>query len=152
MNIVVCVKQIPDPADPYELDPETHFLVRPEEQVLDDTDRYGVEVALQLADATTGFHVRSDRYDRSPSDIFALQSEISREILRAVGVEATQAEWERIRRRATDDLAAYDLFMKGVSHFNRFTREDNQKARRLIEQALSDAFSGLSANPDHALS
>ena len=50
MKIVVCVKQIPDPASPYQLDPENHFVVRPEDQVLDDTDRYGVEVALQLAD------------------------------------------------------------------------------------------------------
>ena len=51
MKIVVCVKQIPDPASPYQLDPENHFVVRPDDQVLDDTDRYGVEVALQLADA-----------------------------------------------------------------------------------------------------
>ncbi len=50
MKIVVCVKQIPDPAAPYELDPETNFVVRPDDQVLDDTDRYGVEVALQLAE------------------------------------------------------------------------------------------------------
>ena len=54
MKIAVCVKQIPDPATPYQLDPETHFLVRPEDQVLDDTDRYGVEVGLQLADANEG--------------------------------------------------------------------------------------------------
>lgn len=54
MNIAVCVKQIPDPATPYELDPETHLVVRPEEQVLDDTDRYGVEVGLQLAEETEG--------------------------------------------------------------------------------------------------
>ena len=51
MRIAVCVKQIPDPAAPYELDPDTHFVVRPNDQVLDDTDRYGVEVGLQLADA-----------------------------------------------------------------------------------------------------
>ena len=50
MKIVVCVKQIPDPASPYTLDPDTYFVVRPNDQVLDDTDRYGVEVALQLAD------------------------------------------------------------------------------------------------------
>ena len=50
MKIVVCVKQIPDPASPYQLDPETYFVIRPNDQVLDDTDRYGVEVALQLAD------------------------------------------------------------------------------------------------------
>ncbi|HJR92890.1 MAG TPA: electron transfer flavoprotein subunit beta/FixA family protein [Acidimicrobiia bacterium] len=49
MQVVVCVKQIPDPAGPQALDPETHFLVRPTEQVLDDTDRYGVEMGLQIA-------------------------------------------------------------------------------------------------------
>ncbi len=54
MKIAVCVKQIPDPATPYELDPETHLVVRPEDQVLDDTDRYGIEVGLQLADANEG--------------------------------------------------------------------------------------------------
>ena len=50
----MCAKQIPDPATPYELDPETHFVVRPEDQILDDTDRYGVELALQLAEASEG--------------------------------------------------------------------------------------------------
>ena len=54
MKIAVCVKQIPDPANPYELDPETHNLRRPNEQVLDDTDRYGVEVGLQIAGQTDG--------------------------------------------------------------------------------------------------
>lgn len=54
MNISVCVKQIPDPATPYDLDPDTHFVVRPEDQVMDDTDRYGVEVALQLAEESEG--------------------------------------------------------------------------------------------------
>ena len=51
MKIAVCAKQIPDPATPYSLDPESHFVVRPDDQVLDDTDRYGVEMALQLAEA-----------------------------------------------------------------------------------------------------
>lgn len=54
MKIVVCAKQIPDPASPPELDPESHLLVRPEDQVLDDTDRYGIEVGLQLAEAAEG--------------------------------------------------------------------------------------------------
>ncbi|MBT8215375.1 MAG: electron transfer flavoprotein subunit beta/FixA family protein [Acidimicrobiia bacterium] len=54
MNIVVCVKQIPDPANPSQLDPETHWLVRPDDQVMDDGDRYGVEMALQLAEASEG--------------------------------------------------------------------------------------------------
>lgn len=54
MRVVVCVKQIPDPASPYTLDPESHWLVRPDDQVLDDTDRYGVEMGLQLAQANEG--------------------------------------------------------------------------------------------------
>ena len=49
MKVVVCVKQIPDPASEYTLEPDSHWLVRPAEQVLDDTDRYGVEMGLQLA-------------------------------------------------------------------------------------------------------
>ncbi|MDH3500715.1 MAG: electron transfer flavoprotein subunit beta/FixA family protein [Acidimicrobiia bacterium] len=54
MQVAVCVKQIPDPATPSQLDPTTHFLQRPEDQVLDDTDRYGIEVALQVAEQTEG--------------------------------------------------------------------------------------------------
>lgn len=54
MNIAVCVKQIPDPAALYELDSENHWVVRPNEQVLDDTDRFGIEIALQLAEASEG--------------------------------------------------------------------------------------------------
>lgn len=54
MKVVVCVKQIPDPASPYSLEPDSHWLVRPDEQVLDDTDRYGVEMGLQLAQAHEG--------------------------------------------------------------------------------------------------
>jgi electron transfer flavoprotein beta subunit len=48
------VKQIPDPATPYDLDPDTHRVVRPNDQVLDDTDRFGVEVGLQLAEGNEG--------------------------------------------------------------------------------------------------
>ena len=54
MQVVVCVKQIPDPASPSSLDPATNRLVRPPEQILDDTDRYGIEVGLQLGHKTGG--------------------------------------------------------------------------------------------------
>ncbi len=54
MKIAVCVKQIPDPATPYKLDSESHFVIRPDDQVLDETDRYGVEMGLQIAEATDG--------------------------------------------------------------------------------------------------
>ena len=54
MNVVVCVKQIPDPAAPPALDPGTKNLVREGKLILDDSDSYGVEMALQLADAAGG--------------------------------------------------------------------------------------------------
>ncbi len=51
MKVVVCVKQIPDPADPGALDPATKTLVRSTKPILDESDSYGVEMALQLVDA-----------------------------------------------------------------------------------------------------
>lgn len=56
MNVVVCVKQIPDPANPGKLGPD-HTLVREGKLILDDSDAYGVEMALQLADAAGGGEV-----------------------------------------------------------------------------------------------
>jgi len=57
MNIVVCVKQIPDPAAPGALDPTTHTLKRDGKLILDESDSYGVEMGLQLATATGGGEV-----------------------------------------------------------------------------------------------
>jgi electron transfer flavoprotein beta subunit len=57
MNIAVCVKQIPDPATPGELDPETKTLKREGKLILDESDSYGVEMALQLAEAAGGGEV-----------------------------------------------------------------------------------------------
>jgi electron transfer flavoprotein beta subunit len=51
MNVSVCVKQIPDPALPGELDPSTNTLKRDGKLILDESDSYGVEMALQLVDA-----------------------------------------------------------------------------------------------------
>ncbi len=57
MHVAVCVKQIPDPAAPGRLDPETKTLVRDGKFVMDDSDSYGVEMALQLAQAAGGGRV-----------------------------------------------------------------------------------------------
>ena len=57
MNIVVCAKQIPDPATPGELDPDDHTLKRDGKLILDESDMYGVEMALQLVDAAGGGEV-----------------------------------------------------------------------------------------------
>src|SRR5438445_2188006 len=57
MNVVVCVKQIPDPASPGQLDPSDHTLVRQGKLILDDSDAYGVEMGLQLAEQAGGGEV-----------------------------------------------------------------------------------------------
>ena len=57
MNVAVCVKQIPDPANPGKLDPGTNTLVREGKLILDDSDAYGVEMALQLVDKAGGGEV-----------------------------------------------------------------------------------------------
>ncbi|HUY86238.1 MAG TPA: electron transfer flavoprotein subunit beta/FixA family protein [Acidimicrobiales bacterium] len=57
MNVAVCVKQIPDPAAPGSLDPATKNLVRAGKLILDDSDAYGVEIALQLAEQSGGGEV-----------------------------------------------------------------------------------------------
>jgi len=57
MNVIVCVKQIPDPALPGELDPSTNTLKRDGKLILDESDSYGVEMALQLVTAAGGGEV-----------------------------------------------------------------------------------------------
>jgi electron transfer flavoprotein beta subunit len=57
MKVVVCVKQIPDPALPGELDPATNLLDRSDKLILDESDSYGVEMALQLVEAAGGGQV-----------------------------------------------------------------------------------------------
>ncbi|MFP5486776.1 MAG: electron transfer flavoprotein subunit beta/FixA family protein, partial [Acidimicrobiia bacterium] len=57
MNVIVCVKQIPDPALPGELDPSSNTLKRDGKLILDESDSYGVEMALQLVDAAGGGEV-----------------------------------------------------------------------------------------------
>ncbi|MBM36508.1 MAG: electron transfer flavoprotein subunit alpha [Acidimicrobiaceae bacterium] len=57
MKVVVCVKQIPDPALPGELDPSTNYLKRDDKLILDESDSYGVEMALQLVESAGGGEV-----------------------------------------------------------------------------------------------
>jgi electron transfer flavoprotein beta subunit len=57
MNVVVCVKQIPDPASPGKLDPSTHTLAREGKLIMDESDSYGVEMGLQLAEQAGGGEV-----------------------------------------------------------------------------------------------
>jgi len=95
-----------------------------------------VRITAQLIDATTGFHLWSEAFDRDLNEIFALQTEISERITGALGMEIPRAEYERIRQAPTDSLSAYDSFFRGLRHFVEFTREGFEKSRPFFERAI----------------
>jgi len=95
-----------------------------------------VRITAQLIDATTGGHLWSERYDRPLQDIFALQDEVVRKIVTTLKLQLTLQEQGILVRKTTDNLEAYDDYLRGREHFNRFTQEANAQARQLFEQAL----------------
>jgi adenylate cyclase len=114
-----------------------------------------VRVTAQLIDATTGYHLWSERYDRPLTDIFTLQDEIVQKIVLALRVTLTPEEQERFRRFPTNDLEAYDYFLRGAGQLKRSTKEANGQARQWFEKAIeldpqyAGAYAALSAT--HAL-
>lgn len=95
-----------------------------------------VRINAQLIDATTGGHVWAERYDGSMENIFALQDEITRKIVAALAVELTAKEKERIFRKDTDNIDAYDAFLLGWEHYLRNTPEDLAKAVSHLNRAV----------------
>ena len=95
-----------------------------------------VRITAQLVDATTGYHIWAERYDREVRDIFAVQDEVTQQIVRALAVKLTEAEKTRIGRAPTGVLEAYDLGLRGKEARYRTTREGNAEARRLFVKAL----------------
>jgi adenylate cyclase len=95
-----------------------------------------VRITAQLIDATTGGHLWSERYDRPLQDIFALQDEVVQKIVTTLKLQLTVQEQGILVRKTTDNLAAYDYYLRGRAHFNRFTQEANAQARQLFEKVL----------------
>ncbi len=95
-----------------------------------------VRINAQLVDASTGGHLWAERYDRDYREIFALQDEITGNIVSALALELTAGEGERVSRRDTDNVLAYDAFLQGWDHYLRFTREDHAKALPYFEKAV----------------
>jgi adenylate cyclase len=96
-----------------------------------------VRIVAQLIDATTGGHIWSERYDRPLTDIFALQDEIVQKIVTTLKLQLTLQEQGFIVRKRTDNVEAYDSFLRGVEYFWRTTKEANTQARQLFEQAVA---------------
>jgi adenylate cyclase len=95
-----------------------------------------VRITAQLVDAGTGYHLWAERYDREVTDIFALQDEVTQQIVRAMAVRLTEVERVRLGRPPTVAMEAYDLVLRGQEERSRTTREGNAEARRLYVKAI----------------
>jgi TolB-like protein len=96
-----------------------------------------VRITAQLIDVATGSHLWAERYDRSKADVFAVQDEITEAIVAAIEPQLYAAENFRARRKPPENLDAWDLVMRALSHYWRVTREDNIVAQALLEKAIA---------------
>ena len=95
-----------------------------------------VRVTGQLIEATSGRHLWADRFDGDVADIFELQDQIVMRVVGAIAPQLEKAEIERVKQVATGDLAAYDLYLRGLAHWNRWTKEDNAEALQCFYGAI----------------
>ena len=95
-----------------------------------------VRINAQLIDATTGHHLWAKRYDGELIEVFALQDEISQKIVSALKVELSVGEQDPVDKKGTDNIKAYDAFLKGWSYYRRNTPEDWAKAISHLEKAV----------------
>jgi TolB-like protein/predicted Zn-dependent protease len=95
-----------------------------------------VRITAQLIDATMGGHLWSERYDRPLKDIFTLQDEIVQKIVTTLKLQLTLREQGYLVRKTTDNLEAYDYYLRGTDYFVRATKEANTQARQMFEKAI----------------
>ncbi len=96
-----------------------------------------VRINAQLIDATTGHHLWAERYDGVMNNIFNLQDKITSKIVSALALKLTAAEQEHTKRKETDNVEAFDAFLKGWEHYQRFTPEDFSTAISLFKTAIN---------------
>jgi len=95
-----------------------------------------VRITAQLIDATTGYHLWSENYDRDLSDIFALQDEITLKIMSALRIKLTWGEQARLWGKVTN-IRAFDKEMRGADCFHRNNEIDNKQARHFFKEAIN---------------
>jgi adenylate cyclase len=95
-----------------------------------------LRVTSQLIDALMGHHLWSEKYDRKMGDLFDLQDDITKKIVVSLQVELTSGEQARVFAKYTDNLDAWSYGVKGNYLLDKFNKEDNIKARELLEAAI----------------
>src|SRR5262245_52911969 len=102
-----------------------------------------LRITGQLIDATTGGHLWADRFEGTPGDIFALQDQVTENVVGAIAPQLERAEIERAKRKPTESLDAYDHYLRGMANFHRGTRE-------AINEALPLFYKAIQLDPDFA--
>jgi adenylate cyclase len=95
-----------------------------------------VRVTAQLIEAATGRHLWARRYDREVGDIFALQDDVTKEIVSALQVELTEGEQAHLAAQGTQNTEAWQLSFEGRDLVHEHHKDTVQKGRFLLEQAV----------------
>jgi TolB-like protein len=95
-----------------------------------------IRIAAQLVDAQSGDHLWADRYDRSYSDIFDLQDELTMNVIGAIEPSLRKVEVERVKRKRPDNLGAYDLVLRALPYTYSHRAEDADSAIPYLLKAL----------------
>jgi adenylate cyclase len=94
-----------------------------------------VRITGQLVDAMTGAHVWADHFDGALDDIFDLQDRVTASVVGIIEPKLRHAEMERARRKPTENLDAYDLYLRAQAQFI-VSHEGNREALRLLRRAI----------------
>ncbi len=95
-----------------------------------------IRVSAQLIDGTTGNNLWAEKYDRELADIFDVQDEITQTVVATIEPKLVAAEGVRSQRRSGEDLNAWQLVMRAMSHFGKMTSKESQTAIALLEEAV----------------
>jgi adenylate cyclase len=96
-----------------------------------------VRISAQLLDAVTGRHIWADRFDGDLSEIFELQDRITARVVGAVEPSLRLAEIERAKRKPTESLDAYDLYLRALPAINVYSRAGFEEAETLVRRAIT---------------
>ena len=96
-----------------------------------------LRINTQLFDAHTDFPLWSERYDRELKDVFEVQDEIAHKIAGALRLTLTPQEQQELAAKPTENLHAYDLYLRGRSYARRLTRQDLEFALQMYENAVT---------------
>jgi len=95
-----------------------------------------LRITVQLIEAARGFHLWSESYDREIRDVFAIQQEIARNVVRSLRVTLSPQEKGALAEIPTSHVQAYDYYLRGRSFYNRYGRHDIEFALQLFSRAI----------------